>query len=370
LSLLKPAEHCFKSLFLTCARPFLKMRRQLNSPLDVAGMSRVLFLRPEKIGDMVISLPVFDALKKAHPHVRMSVLASPRSLPLIKNDPRFEKIFVYDKSVFGSLKLLRNLRKENFDCILDMIDNDSATTLICSQYVSRHAPTIGIGKGSHAQFYDFNHSHDDGIGGHIIDNTLKLLLPLGVDIDRASRFAPPYVPDEVNTRIDMVLRSAKAPDRIGIIGVNLSAGQPNRMWPLDKFIQLIDLLNQQHADHAVLLIVAPSDRSRAVHVASALGDRVSSIPDGLNLTEVSAVISGCDLLVSPDTSLIHIARSFDVPVVGLYNRARKNFTRWQPFEQPDGFVVARDKDKLDDIAPEQVAAQVSNVFQRVARAVR
>ena len=41
----------------------------------------------------------------------------------------------------------------------------------------------------------------------------------------------------------------------------------------------------------------------------------------------------------------------------------------QPFDQPDGFVVGEYINKLDDIEPERVAAQVSTVLQRVSRAV-
>lgn len=341
----------------------------MSDPLNAAAMKRVLFLRPEKIGDMVISLPVFDALREAYPHIRISVLASPRSLPLIKNDPRFDRIFVYDKSVFGSIKLLGEMKREKHDCVLDMIDNDSATTLICSQYVAGVAPTIGIGKEAHAQYFDFNLEHDDGIGGHIVDNTLKLLLPLGVDIARANRYAPPFISEEQKSKCAQYMAGIKSSGRAGIIGINLSAGQPNRRWPDAKFIQLIKLLTNQQDDYAVLLIAIPAERGRAELIRSTIDSDVSLVPDKLSLTEVSSIIAECDLLISPDTSLIHIARSFDIPVVGLYNHARKNFTRWQPFNQPDGYVMAEHWDRLDDIEPERVASQVATVLKRVTRTV-
>jgi ADP-heptose:LPS heptosyltransferase len=90
--------------------------------------------------------------------------------------------------------------------------------------------------------------------------------------------------------------------------------------------------------------------------------RVVLVPDGLTLLEVSALISRLQLLISPDTSLIHIGRSFRVPVVGLYNRAGKNFRRWQPYRQLDGAVVGQHIDNLLDITPDQVMERVLHVL--------
>ena len=369
MTLLKRTEHAFKAAFLASIKMLLRRKRSFPSPLNATKMNRVLFLRPEKIGDMVISLPVFEALKTAFPHLAISVLASPRSLSLVNDDPRFEKIFVYDKSVVGSLRLLGQLKRERFDCILDMIDNDSATTLICSQYIAGGAPTISIGKEQFAEFYDFNHPHSDGVGGHIIDNPLNLLVPLGVEVKNANRYAPPFVPSEVQKRAKDFLSQCKEPDANGIIAVNLSAGRPNRMWPVTNFVELVNQLLEAHPDYAIILIVVPNDRKRAEEVCARVKKAVAVVPDKQSLTEVSAIISGCDLLISPDTSLIHIARSFQVPVVGLYNDARKNFKRWQPYDQPDGTVIAKDKDSLNDIEPSRVASQVSVVLARLGKAV-
>ena len=89
------------------------------------------------------------------------------------------------------------------------------------------------------------------------------------------------------------------------------------------------------------------------------------MPPGLSLLEVSALISRLDLLISPDTSLIHIARSFDTPVVGLYSRATKNFRRWRPYRQDDGAVVGDHHDNIYDITAEQVFERCRQVRQRV-----
>ena len=98
---LKPLEHKFKAMFFKMLSPLLKKGKADFTPLDGRKIRKVLFLRPEKIGDMVISLPVFDGLHKFFPDIKISVLGSPKNFSLVKNDPRFDKIFLYRKSILN-----------------------------------------------------------------------------------------------------------------------------------------------------------------------------------------------------------------------------------------------------------------------------
>ena len=343
---------------------FFRKGRRMPVPLDGARMSKVLFLRPEKIGDMVISLPVFDAFRARYPHMNISILASPRNHVLVKNDPRFDRIFLYRKWTIEDFRQLGAIRRERFDCVFDMIDDDSVTTLFYSQLAGPQAVRIGIGKRRHAGFYDFNHVHADGVGEHIVDNTLKLLEPFGIKGNAASGFAPPHVTNAARRRMDEYLEEQPCASGF-LVGLNLSAGKPNRIWSDDRAIDLCRCLTTWRKDLRIIVIVMPKDRERGERVAAEAGDNARIIPDGLDLIEVSALISRLRLLISPDTSLIHIARSFQVPVVGLYSRARKNFQRWRPYQQSDGSVVGNDIDTIFDITVEQVFSQIQRVLSRI-----
>ena len=364
MSILKTLEHRTKDLVFGLCHLFFRKGRPIPVPLDGARMAKVLFLRPEKIGDMVISLPVFDALRSCHPHVKISILASPRNHVLVKDDPRFDRIFLYRKWTLEDFRQLGAIRRERFDCVFDMIDDDSVTTLFYSQLAGPQAVRIGIGKRRHAGFYDFNHVHADGVGEHIVDNTLKLLEPFGITGNSASGFAPPHITDKARRRVDEYL--GEQPHESGfLVGFNLSAGKPNRIWSDDRAIDLCRRLTAWREDLRITLIVMPKDRERGARVAAEVGDKVHIIPGGLDLIEVSALIARLRLLISPDTSLIHIARSLQVPVVGLYSRASKNFQRWRPYRQLDGTVVGNDIDTIYDITVDLVFSQTQHVISRI-----
>jgi ADP-heptose:LPS heptosyltransferase len=360
---LKPLEKMFKAAFFATFRRLLRKGRKDFRPLDGSRIRSVLFLRPEKIGDMVISFPVFDGLRKTFPHIRIAVLGSPRNYEIIKNDPRFDKVYLYRKNVRDLLEVFA-MRRARYDCVVDMIGNDSVTALFLSQLCARGKPRIGVGKKASSEYYDFNYDHRLGNTGHIVENTLKLLTAFGIDTDTIDPYAPPFIEDAAWEKAETFLaKISNGLPRLKI-GYNLSAGSPTRVWAMEKSRQLVNRICDERKDSQVVLITAPSERKRADELEQKLGlDRVCQSPPKLSLTEVSALVAKLDLLISPDTSLVHIARAFKVPVVGLYSRYMKNFLLWRPYDQQTGAVVSDNDDNIFDITVDQVFDVFSQVLE-------
>ena len=67
-------------------------------------------------------------------------------------------------------------------------------------------------------------------------------------------------------------------------------------------------------------------------------------------------------MITPDTSLVHIARAFNVPVVGLYCQYMKNFLLWKPYNQQYGSVVSNNNDDVFDITVDQVFNEFENTL--------
>ena len=352
---LKPLERWFKSLFFRLSRSMIRKGRTVDEPLDGNTLQKVLFLRPEKLGDMIISLPVFDGLKNRYPHIKISVLGSPRNQAVIKDDPRFERVFLYRKNIFRDIVELLAIRRQKFDCVVDMICDDSVTALILAQWCAPGKPRIGVGKTEHRRYYDFNYHHLKGASGHVIDGTLKLLNAFGIDTDNVEGYAKPYInPSSMQMAegyFDKLFNGRPSGLRIGF---NLSAGAPNRVWALDKSKKLVDMILSRHEDYSVILISTPAERERSDEVSRAFNQRVYQIPPNLNFMQASALVSHLDVLITPDTSFVHVARAFQVPVVGLYSSCDWNFLFWKPYGQEVGAVLSGNDHNIYDITPEQV----------------
>ncbi|MEZ5359575.1 MAG: glycosyltransferase family 9 protein [Candidatus Zixiibacteriota bacterium] len=354
---LKMFEHGFKRFVFALSRLYLKKGRDFAT-IDPATIKAVLFIRPEKLGDMVISLPVFHNLKKLYPHIRIYTISSPKNIAIVKEDAVIEKNFLYTKHFFTDLKMLRQVRKLKIDVVADMICDDSVTALFLTQYSSPSAWRIGLGKTRHREYYDFNYVYRTEDESHVVDNTIKLLTALGIDTDILEKHIPPTVRPEYRRRADEFIGSITGDTGSPIIGLNLSAGRPTRVWQDEKNTELANRLLRAYPDCRIIVSSDPSERDRAEKFTAQFAGRVHLIPKGLNLLEVSAILSRLDLLITPDTSLVHIARSFKVPVVGLYTQFGKNFRLWKPFNQEGGTVISNNDYNIFDIEVDAVYSEV------------
>ncbi len=359
-SLIKTLEHSFKRAFFTFASVFLKRARKDFGRIDPLTIKRVLFIRPEKLGDMIISLPVFHNLKKFYPHIELFTISSPRNVAIVDKDERIFGNFLYTKNIFADLDMLRRVRGLEVNAVVDMVCDDSVTALFLTQLSSPRAWRIGVGKNRHRKYYDFNYSYRANDDSHVLDNTLKLLTAFGLETDQLERQVPPTIPPEIENTARSFIASLNRSAARPIIGLNISAGRPTRVWQTEKNEQLLARVLETYPDAHLIISADPRERDRAVELSRKFSERVLPLPAGLNLLEVSAIISRLCLLITPDTSLVHIARAFGVPVVGLYTRFGKNFRLWKPYNQDGGTVVSGNDYNIHDI-------EVDEVFQEVLK---
>ncbi|MCP4570431.1 MAG: glycosyltransferase family 9 protein [FCB group bacterium] len=353
-SFLKMLEHGFKRVFFALVSFFLKKGREEFAIIDPMMIKRVLFIRPEKLGDMVISLPVFHNLKRLYPHLELYTISSPRNIAVICEDERICSNFLYTKKIFRDIATVRKIRRLGIDAVVDMVCDDSVTALLLTQWSSAAAWRIGVGKNHHKRYYDFNYLYRTGDESHVVENTLKLLTAFGIETDNLEGHIPPTIRPEHKDLAARFVASLNGTMLAEVIGVNISAGRPTRVWPDEKNEELIGRLLDRFKSCRIVISSDPRERERAVALAGRFQSRVDPLPEGLNLLEVSAVISRMNILITPDTSLVHIARAFMVPVVGLYTRFGQNFMLWKPYNQDGGAVISGNDYNIFDIEVDEV----------------
>ncbi len=242
MEFLKPLEHKFKASVFNLLKLFLARGKKELIPIDGSKLQKVLFLRPDKLGDMIISFPVFESFKRNFPQVKISILGSPRSRMIIKNDNRFEKQYMYLKNPLKDLKTIREIRADKYDCVVDMIREDSVTSLFLSQLTAPGKPRVGLAKVKYDMYYDFNDPFTTDNKNHIITNTLKVLDAFGIDSSKESGYAEPFLTTEELRFAKQTIEQLKKTSLTKIIGYNLSAGMPNRVWAKEKSVELVQQL--------------------------------------------------------------------------------------------------------------------------------
>ncbi len=366
VSLRKRMEHWIKAGVFALLRLGLRKGRSGPPELDGHQMKRVLFLRPEtKLGDMVISLPVIDRFREHFPGVEIHIFASPSNVGIIKGDPRFDMVHLYRKRPLEIVRELRKVRRITYDCVFDLLCDDSVTALFMSQWGAPGAWRVAVGKQRYAKFYDFNFYTSLDDSRHIISNTMRLLEAFGIDSRSESGYAPPYIPDSMVTRAEEQMDRLYPDGRPSwITGLNLSAGASSRYWGEKNHKELLKRIWAGHPETEVLVFTTPAERAMGEALVEQFGRRIRLIPDALCIQGAAALIRYVNVVVSPDTSLVHIARSFKVPVVALYPGFRKNLVLWHPYEQIDGAVLSHNIGDIFDITVDQVIEVYENVVRR------
>jgi len=363
MSLLKPIEHLFKKIVLFFLDIISKKHFVDSVNIQKDREYKILFVRPEKIGDLFIVYPVFNKLIEHYPKIKISLVISPECLPLVEKDIWFHKIFIYKKDIWADRELFRMIRAEKYDSVVDLVGRDSVLSLLISMYCAPNKPRIAVGKDKLSKYYDVNYDLRNNNTGHVITNSMKLLNAFGISYENSDCYASPYIDEDIKQKADDIINHLDVNmDESIIIGFNLSAGSAGRKLADKVAIELLDKIISHKDNIRVVLFAIGEDRESAESIAQKIGEKVKVIPDGLTLIEASAVISKLDLFMTPDTSLVHIARSFKIPVVAFYRKNLENYKIWYPIGQSNGIVLSNNDDNISDLTADMIYTEFIKLF--------
>jgi ADP-heptose:LPS heptosyltransferase len=355
---LKNIEITFRRFLITSLR--LLVRSHKMPPEDIEYDScKYLFVRQDRIGDVLVSTPLFSALKNKYPNAVIDVLLSTNNHFVLANDHAIRKRWMYNKQLFASMRMMYNIRREKYDFVIDLMDNPSATsTVICLLSDARW--TVGLRK-DNAYAYDIVVPLISRKDAHIVDRIARLLVPFGIDPsaeDLRIRFNVPGYATEFSNRVfeqNKLIRGKT-------MGINISAGHEVRFWGIDNFRTLITLLASKYRNKPILLLSKPSHKSLALQISDGF-DNVVLAPPTNSFDEFAGLIRNLGLLITPDTSAVHLAAAFSVPSVVMYVQSDKNLRIWEPYNSRSEALVA-DVDDLRVISPEEVFQAVQRITSK------
>jgi ADP-heptose:LPS heptosyltransferase len=313
----------------------LARRLPQPSPLDFAAGAepvRVLYLRYDRIGDMILSTGLLRAIARSHPNVVVDVLASPENAPVLIGNPHVRSVIVADP---GYISAFRRIRRERYDAILDCQVFSPSTTTLIMMLLSRARHRVGLaGRGIDAAFTI--PTPRPATARHYVEHLGALATPFGVtDANwRPEIFLTPAERAEGESRWQAGRR----------LLVNISAGKPTCRWPIERFAAILGAL-RAHAELDVGVIAAPGDAEMAEQLAGPRFLRTRSV------REAFALVATADYVLTPDTAITHAASAFGKPAVVMFPRNRAEI--WGPYET-GGAAVASTEGTLQSLPVEPV----------------
>jgi ADP-heptose:LPS heptosyltransferase len=326
---LKSLERGLRRAFLAATdRPFTG--DFVSTPRDAFGLGdapRMLLLRQDRIGDVLVSIPVIRALRGRFPRARIDMLFSRTNYGVRHaTAPYVDHAWRYDKTPASAVRLMGAVRAAHYDIVVNLTDNPSVSSQLLARWSG--APyRLGI---RHERAGHYTHAVPllDRRSVHIVERMAQLLLPFGID--------PGQVPLDLEYPLSDADR-ALARSRLGSsvrplrLGVNVAGSSRLRYWGNDNFIACIRWMQQFDPRFAIWVGGAPDYRADVDAIAGATG--TASLPSVPSFHEFAAVLREFDLLLTPDTSVVHLAAAWKTPLVGLFRQSAEVMP-WYPYHSP------------------------------------
>lgn len=356
---LKEIELGFRRLPLVILGFIARRRHTLPADLDF-NQCKFLFLRQDLIGDALVSTPVFETLKRHYPGAVIDVLMSPRNHFVLERDPAVRKRWIYRKSPGDIRSLLREIRHEHYDFMVDLIDNPSRTsTLWCLFGGARWR--VGLAK-ENDFCYDFAAPFLPKDGYHVAERTANVLKAFRINPEKEP-LRIRYFLSQNAERFGANVWKGNGLNGSTVLGINISAGVEVRSWWGNNASQFLTEVHVRHPDWRILLVFKPEDRAKA-ELLSVSSPFVILPPDTPSFDHVAALVSRLSFLVTPDTSIVQIAAAFGIPALVLHLKISSLHGHlWEPYKSDSENLIAS-VDNLETIPASEVVAAFERLCSR------
>ena len=354
--LLKRAESLVQRELLRIAS--LPARLRGPGPADPRHPRRVLVVRHDWIGDMILTTGFLRRIKETHPLADVDVVASPANAAVLDGLSFVRRVFLHRQGDLpGLLRLRRQLRTIGYDVALNArvlrrkLTPDPALVLLASGARRR----IGIaGTGADFVYTDPVAPPRDG---HFMRHAAALGAPLGVDADagdwRPTLYVGPAARDAAERQWAAVAGTGRR------LLVNISARTRPRRWADDHFVEALRRLRASAPGARSLVISPPDEYGSAEAIAGAVGAAAARPL----LREMFALVAAAEVVFTPDTSIAHVASAFATPVLVMYVPGWMGFV---PYRTPGRYICATGP-ALDSLPVAPVVAALELVYAAGAR---
>ena len=327
---------------------------------------RVLFIRYERIGDMIMATSLIRNIARALPSGKVDVIATPTTAPVLQGNPHVGRVLLLERDSFRSYgDLMRQLRRERYTVMVDgRINNPpifTSTPLL--MYAGRARFRVGAGGDKKPRIYNVCVPEWTRVE-HYIEGSKHLAVPFGVDPQSVDWQPEIFLADEERAGAEERWKEARelvTPPAGATTGVtkrllvNLSASEPKRRWPDGKFITTLQAARARAPNMPIIVIGLPAEWERVDKVAAEVSGLAVRTPQ---LRDAFALVGTSDMVFTPDTSISHAASAFRKPLLVLLKREHKPYGPWNT----PGEIIAWNENEIHQLPHERVSKALDKLL--------
>lgn len=328
------------------------------------------------LGDVVHGLPVLNAIRAKYPALRTTWIAEPMPAQLLVPHPSIERVVAWRKKEGwrGVRELREALRDDPADITLDFNVYFKA---VIPTMLSGAPVRVGFGRDRARDGIWLAHTHPlpPRRRAHTQDMFMEFLDALGVPRPDPADWKLALTEAESIEREQFFARFDGKP----VCAVVPTSAVRAKDWITERWAEVVDAL---HRDHGFEVVLAGGPGSRETAVGREILERARHKPVwalGDGVRRLLWTLSGCRLVIAPDTGPLHLARALGIPVVGLYGHSNPwRVGPWRAYEDlwvdayddpgapPDPADFTPKNDRMQRITAGDVLERVRLAVERYA----
>lgn len=320
-------------------------------------IQKILIIRNDHIGDLVLSSAVFREIKKVFPNASITLIANKLNKPLIEKNPYIDEIWELDiaqyslKCILKYFKMAMKIRKEKFDAGIDLRGSimNSFFLLLLSGIKKRISrtdahPIISLLLTKPVKIKKETHATEDNL----------MIINEGLSINATDRTLEIITDKEDEKEIKKFLKENNIKKYVCMCPV---AGLEHKQWKLENWMDLIK--NFKYKNYEILLLGTEKERE----IFEKLGqlNKKCRIFTNFNLRLMSLLFKKSKLVITQDGGPMHIAWVSNANLIELHNLFIYGMNKVVPLNK--AVVLYTKGIDMNSISVEQVQKEINKILK-------
>ena len=308
--------------------------------LENNNIKSILFLRYDgKIGDMVVNSLMFREIKKVYPNIKIGVVARGAAIDIIKDNPNVDKIYEYHKDRKKIKDLALIIKEEKYDLLIDFSEMLRVNQMMLIN-LCRARFNIGLDRKEWKLFdLSIESGKDFKWTEHITNRYLAYLVRLGLKRENIDISYDIYLKEEKKYKdfFNKIKESKK-------LILNPYGASKHKSFSVETLEKIINYL--QDKDIAIILVYF-GDKYKELEFLEKKYSNVYIPKNIASILDTTLLISASNYVVSPDTSIVHIASALNKKILTVYppkgGKYGVDHLVWAPKSEYNKVIFCKDK---------------------------
>ena len=341
---------------------------------------RILVIKLDHVGDVLLATPVFDNLRQAYPNAELHALAGKWSRVVLENQPAVDEVIEYNSPFFcrtgeqptrllEAVQLYRRLRREKYELVVELRGDWRIVCFALLRVAPKQIGRAALQVANKLGFSRFSGTHETarnldvlnraGIPTPVQTPTFSVtaedkkwaadfLAARGVHAARRGTGPRPTKEQQVNTAwrgtgprptkeqqvhaarrgtgprptVEAQVNAAQPetgphPTRETLVAIHPGSPVALKRWRPERYAKLADwLVAQKRAK--IIFVGVDAEMPIIAEIQALMREKSFNIAGKTSLTQLASILQLCQLFIGNDSGPMHLAAAVGIPTIGLY----------------------------------------------------